>query len=77
VYPETTIRQKRSRGEYESGFQQLPISEMRKRFTMLPEETVRKTMENTTQYYTEIEEENRTNQEKHLRKRFKAIQYNR
>ena len=58
VYPETTVRPKISRGEYESGFQQLPISEVRKRFAMLPEETVRKTLENTTEYYTELEEEN-------------------
>jgi len=46
VYPEMTLRRKRSRGEYESGIQQeLPISEMRKRFAMLPEDTVRKTLE--------------------------------
>jgi len=78
VYPETTVRRKRSRGEDESGFQQqLLISKMRKRFAMLLEETVHKTLENTTQYYTEIEEENRTNPEKHFRKQFKATPYNR
>ena len=78
MYPETgtIVRRKRSRGKYESGFKQLPISKVRKRFAMLPEETVRKTLENTTQCYTEIEEENRTNPEKHFRERFKAIPYN-
>ena len=44
---------------------------------MLPEETIKKTLENTTQYYVDILEERQTNPTKHFRKRFKAIAYNR
>jgi hypothetical protein len=69
------IRRQRSKTFYK--FADIPISELRKRFAMLPEDTITRTLQNTTQFYTEIQEENQTNPSKHFRKRFKALQYNR
>ena len=37
----------------------IPMGELRKRFAMIPEETIWHTLQNTTQYYSEIEDENR------------------
>ena len=54
--PHVPRRRKRSRLEFNYG--KTPIGELRKRFAMLPEEAIKHTLENTTQYYTEIEEEN-------------------
>ena len=53
------------------------MGELRKRFAMLPEEIIRHTLQNTTQYYSEIEDENRDIPQRHFRKRFKGFQYRR
>ena len=70
-------RTKRKREDYNFKFADLPMIELRKRFALLPEETIKKTLENTTQYYTDVTEETRNTPMKHFRKRFKALQYNR
>eukprot|EP00534_Pseudo-nitzschia_fraudulenta_P010005 CAMPEP_0201154050 /NCGR_PEP_ID=MMETSP0851-20130426/14339_1 /ASSEMBLY_ACC=CAM_ASM_000631 /TAXON_ID=183588 /ORGANISM="Pseudo-nitzschia fraudulenta, Strain WWA7" /LENGTH=189 /DNA_ID=CAMNT_0047431355 /DNA_START=186 /DNA_END=755 /DNA_ORIENTATION=- len=73
--PDVTIRRKRLRFEFT--FYKIPMGELRKRFAMLPEETLWHTLQNTTQYYSEIEDENRDIPRQHFRKRFKGFQYRR
>lgn len=63
--------------DWATSFEQLPISELRKRFAYQPDDILKRTLQNTTQYYLEIEEENRSNPQRHFRKRFKAIPDNR
>jgi hypothetical protein len=75
----TKIRRKRRLPdpEWESSFSKLPMSELRKRFAYLPEEPIKKTLDNTTQFYFDIKEETQSNPQRHFRKRFKAIPFNR
>ena len=54
-------------------FKSIPMVELQKRFSYLPPERIRKTLENTTQYYLDIAAENQSNPKKHFKKRFKAI----
>ena len=61
---------KRKRENYNFKFADLPMIELRKRFAMLPDKTIQKTLENTTQYYTDITEETRENPMKLLLHRF-------
>ena len=68
---------KRPISEMEFKYADTPISELRKRFAMLPEESIKSTLQNTTQYYSEIQEDNRESPQKHFRKRFKAFHHNR
>ena len=49
------------------------MGELRKRLAYIPEESIKKTLTNTTQYYLEVTEENQANPRQHFRKRFKAI----
>ena len=49
------------------------MNELRKRFAYVPEDVLTKTLDHTTQYYLDIEEDNRDNPQRHFRKRFKAI----
>ena len=58
---------------WDGKFKKLPMSELRKRFAYLPEDIIKKSLDNTTQYYLEVLEENQDNPQKHFRKRFKAI----
>ena len=58
--------------KWESGFQSIPMNELKKRFAYLPDEVIQKTLDNTTQFYLDVEE-NRSNPQRHFRKRFKAI----
>ena len=59
--------------KWESGFHSIPMSELRKRFAYVPDEIITKTLQNTTQFYIDVMEENQSNPQKHFRKRFKAI----
>ena len=68
---------RRKRSHLEFTFGKVPMSELRKRFAMLPETTVKHSLDNTTQYYTELEEENRDVPRRHFRKRFKGFHYRR
>ena len=49
------------------------MGELRKRLAYIPEESINKTLANTTQYYLQVTEENQSNPQQHFRKRFKAI----
>jgi hypothetical protein len=51
----------------------IPIHEWRKRFAMLPEEIVRKTLQATTQYYMSTEAETRQDPRRHLKSRTPGI----
>jgi hypothetical protein len=51
----------------------IPISEWRKRFAMLPEDIVRKTLLATTQYYMSTEAETRQDPRRHLKSRTPGI----
>ena len=58
---------------WDAKFKQLPMAELQKHFAYLPEEIIKKSLDNTTQYYLDVKEENQDNPQKHFRKRFKAI----
>jgi hypothetical protein len=51
------------------------MQEWRKRLAMLPEEVVRKTLENSTNFYLNIEAENREDPRKHYKYRFPGLRY--
>jgi hypothetical protein len=51
----------------------IPISERRKRFAMLPEDIVQKTLPATTQYYMSTEAETRQDPRRHLKSRTPGI----
>ena len=59
--------------DWESKYKQIPMTELRKRLAYVPEESIHKTIDNTTQYYLDVKEENQANPQQHFRKRFKAI----
>ena len=59
--------------DWEEQFKRIPMGELRKRMAYIPEESIKKTLTNTTQYYLEVTEENHANPRQHFRKRFKAI----
>ena len=61
-------RQHRTKPEGE-----IPLSEWRKRLALLPEDVVKKTLENTTQYYQELEHENRGHPRRHLKALYHAL----
>ena len=74
--PLPTIKSRKRRvkeTEWESQFKQIPMGELRKRLAYIPEESINKTLANTTQYYLQVTEENQSNPQQHFRKRFKAI----
>ena len=53
------------------------INEWRKRFGMLPEEVVNRTLDATSQFYLEVADDNRNNHQQHFKKRFKGLGINR
>jgi hypothetical protein len=55
----------------------IPITEWRKRLAMIPEDLVRKTLENTTHYYLSPEMDNRQDPRNHLKSTLKAIRHRR
>lgn len=54
-------------------WEDIPICEWRTRFANAPEHIVRKTLENTTQFYLNIDCENRTNMRQHYKSRFLGL----
>ena len=62
---------------WDGQFKKLPMPELRKRFAYLPEDIIKKSLDNTTQYYLDVLEENQDNPQRHFRQRFKAIPDNR
>ena len=59
--------------KWESSYQQLPMLELRKRFAYQPDAILKKTLDNTTQFYLEVPEENKSNPERHFQKRFSLV----
>ena len=55
----------------------LPLSEWKKRLAMLPDDIIKKTIENTTQFYMKVECENRQNPRHHYKSRFPALRLKR
>ena len=55
----------------------LPLSEWKKRLAMLPDDIIKKTIENTTQFYMNVECENRQNPRHHYKSRFPALRLKR
>ena len=51
----------------------IPIEEWRKRLCMAPEDVVRKTLQNTTQFYLSVGEEDRMNPRRHFKSRTPGI----
>ena len=51
----------------------LPFSEWEKRLALLPEEVIQKTLQNTTHFYLNVEDENRKDPRKHYRCRFPGL----
>jgi hypothetical protein len=51
----------------------VPMSEWRKRLGNIPEEVVRRTLENTTQFYTSVESETRQDPRRHLKSRLPGL----
>ena len=72
-YPDTDRKRKLTQQSYDTTFKSLPMTELRRRFAYIPEPVIKKTLDNTTQFYLEVTEENQANLQRHFRKRFKAI----
>eukprot|EP00957_Ditylum_brightwellii_P188860 14376047-Ditylum_brightwellii.AAC.1 len=51
------------------------MQEWRKRLAILPEEVVRKTFENSTNFYLNIEAENKEDPRKHYKYHFPGLRY--
>ncbi|MGH3053473.1 MAG: hypothetical protein ACRDL7_00670, partial [Gaiellaceae bacterium] len=53
----------------------IPITEWRKRLAMLPEDVIRRTLENTTQFYLSLEAENRDDPKGHVKSRMPGLRW--
>eukprot|EP00957_Ditylum_brightwellii_P052210 3958960-Ditylum_brightwellii.AAC.1 len=53
----------------------IPIDEWRKKIAMLPDQAVKKTLENSTCFYLNIDAENRQDPRRHYKYRFPGICY--
>jgi hypothetical protein len=56
-----------------TSFPKVPIEEWHKRFAMLPTDVVTKTLTNTTQFYVNVEHENRRHPRRHLKSAYPAL----
>eukprot|EP00957_Ditylum_brightwellii_P035163 2665975-Ditylum_brightwellii.AAC.1 len=54
-------------------YNELPLAEWQKRFAMLSEEIVKKTLENSTNFYMNVEVENRQDPRWHFKYRFPGL----
>eukprot|EP00957_Ditylum_brightwellii_P200630 15294270-Ditylum_brightwellii.AAC.2 len=56
---------------------EIPLAEWQKRFAMLPEEVVKKTLENSTNFYSNVEAEKHQDPRQYFKWQFPISRYNR